>query len=151
MERTNTKSNKPKRKYTKNPNNIPPKQKSKYQKVEEVQKLIDNYFKQCKKDKEPYTVIGLALALDLNSRQALLNYENEEKHKDLEPAERKAIVDAIKKAKMKIEKFLEINLFEGRQVAGTIFNLKNNYNYIDRTDINHGGNIIFEIDGLEKF
>lgn len=68
-------------------------------------------------------VTGLAISLDL-TRQGLINYEG-----------RPEFVDAVKKAKARVENFLENRLHDGH-VAGPIFNLKNNFNWRDeRTDI----------------
>ena len=145
------KQTKKKRSYNKKAGSNPPGRPILIQTAEEAEKRIDEYFKQCEKKKKPFTVAGLTGAMGFLSRQTLLGYDKAENHKNIPEEEQKKISDAIKKAKLKIEQYLEENLIDGRQVAGTIFNLKNNYNYIDRTDINHGGNIIFEIDGLEKF
>jgi hypothetical protein len=154
MEKTN--KTKSKRKYTRRQPqtksqlaNI--KQHSRIQTAVEAQSRMDKYFKDCEKKKRPLTIAGLVNALGLISRQSLLNYENEEKHTDISKEEKLLIVDTIKRARMKVEQYLEENLINGKQVAGTIFNMKNNFGYIDRTDLQHGGNIIFEIEGLEKF
>lgn len=96
----------------------------KYNKVEEIKKDIDKYFKECDKKMKPYTVSGLAYALDM-SRQSLLNYENKDE-----------FFDTIKKAKDKIEAQLEENALLGRyNPTFTIFNLKNNYGWQDKQEI----------------
>ena len=86
-------------------------------------------------DQVPYTITGLALALG-TSRQTLLEYEGEvEGRGDNVPG----YADAIKDAKLKCEQFAEGRLFGGSNVAGPIFNLKNNYrNWKDKTEIDHG-------------
>lgn len=96
----------------------------KYKTKEEMQEKIDKYFAQCDLDKEPYTVTGLALALELD-RKALINYgENEE------------FSNTLKKAKLKVENWLEKNLITGQgNATGIIFNLKNNYGYKDKQEI----------------
>lgn len=80
-------------------------------------------------EQKPYTVTGLAVYLD-TSRETLINYE-----------ERNEFFDTIKKAKDKIHNFAEEQLFVGRNQAGTIFNLKNNWNWVDKTesDVTSGG------------
>lgn len=103
----------------------------KYETAEEMQDIIDNYFKDCTgldglKPKHP-TVTGLALALDL-TRQGLIEYS----HKD------KAFSDTIKRAKSKVEEYIEQALF-GTGVTGCIFNLKNNFGWKDAVDHNVGG------------
>jgi len=96
----------------------------KYEKVEDVEKAIKDYFKECDKKQKPYTVSGLAYALNM-SRQSLLNYENKEK-----------FFDTIKKAKDKIEVQLEENALLGKyNTTFTIFNLKNNYSWQDKQEI----------------
>ena len=109
---------------------------------------MDEYFKYCDKKKIPYTVMGLALALGFSSRQTLKNYEKEGHHKDIEEEEKILIARTIKKAKLRIEIFLEQNLITGKQVAGTIFNLKNNFGWVNRTDKNRTGKITLIINGL---
>jgi hypothetical protein len=80
----------------------------------------------------PYTVTGLALALD-TTRETLLDYENKDKFSD-----------AIKRAKLKIHNFTELKLFENNS-TGAIFNLKNNYGWRDRTEQEsiHSGEVSF--------
>ena len=96
---------------------------NKFKSVEEMQKAIDNYFKECDANERPYTISGLAYALDTN-RQTLLDYQ-----------EKDEFTDTIKKAKAKIEQFVEERLFVGNNTAGVIFNLKNNYNWKDKQEI----------------
>lgn len=78
------------------------------------------------------TITGLALYLGFTSRQALLNYEAKEE-----------FVDAVKKAKTKIESAYEQALF-GRNAAGPIFALKN-FGWTDKQEIDqkteHSGGI----------
>ena len=108
----------------------------KFKTVKELQGKTDKYFEGCKKEKRPLTITGLALALATN-RQTLLNYE-----------ERDEFFDTIKKAKLMCENFAEEFLFTGKQVAGTIFNLKNNYGWKDKQDIGHSGEMNVTWTGL---
>ena len=101
----------------------------KYIKVEEMQKKIDTYFNQCDIKGEPYTITGLALALDLD-RKSINNYA-----KDSE------FFPTIKKAKLKVENCLEKYLIIGGSATGTIFNLKNNFGWSDKQQIEHSGNV----------
>lgn len=112
-----------------------------YKTPEEMQRIIDLYFMACRvhmTDNETIleglpeedlllindiddiypTVTGLAYALDL-TRMGLINYEGREE-----------FVDTVKKAKLRVEKHLEQRL-AGANVAGTIFNLKNNFGWRD--------------------
>ena len=94
-----------------------------YDSVEKLQKDIDDYFKMCDKKEKPYTMSGLALALDM-SRQSLINYSKDEE-----------FFDTIKKAKQRVETQLEENaLFNKANPTYTIFNLKNNFNWKDKQE-----------------
>lgn len=107
---------------------------AKYKNKEEVQSILDDYFETDafigEGDSKVYapTITGLAMALGL-SRQGLLDYSNKDE-----------FVDTIKKAKQKVEASLEQRLFGGA-VAGTIFNLKNNFGWKDQQDIKVDGNM----------
>ena len=144
----------------------------KFNNLEELQKKIDAYFTNCDphveeveewvdardakgnllKDKnglnylvkikhtimtqqKHYTVTGLALALD-TSRFTLIDYEN----KDNE------FSHAIKKAKDRCENYVENRLFENNP-TGPIFNLKNNYKWVDKQEIDNT-NIHIEADDI---
>ena len=94
----------------------------KYTEVEEMQEKIDKYFEDCKLNNRPYTITGLGLALDM-SRQDLINYSKKEK-----------FFDTIKKAKMRVENYLEERLINDSSATGIIFNLKNNYGWKDKQE-----------------
>lgn len=87
-----------------------------------MQERINKYFANCDKNGYPYTITGLALALDLD-RKSLLNYSKEEE-----------FFHTIKKAKQKVEEFLEMCLYK-QSVTGVIFNLKNNFGWVDKQEI----------------
>jgi len=112
----------------------------KYKSVEEMQRMIDAYFAECDEKGEPYTITGLALALG-TTRETLLDYENAES--------RRAFSDTVKKAKMRCQHYAEKRLFDAKNPVGIIFNLKNNYGWRDRQDVEltgkDGGPITFEI------
>jgi hypothetical protein len=130
----------------------------KFKSVEELQDKIDAYFAECdphvsvttewveardssgqlkkdenglnylvevthhkKTDQVPYTITGLALALD-TTRETLLDYED-----------RQEFSDTVKKAKLRCEHYNEQMLFTNSP-TGTIFNLKNNYGWRDKTE-----------------
>lgn len=96
----------------------------KYTSVEDMQKDIDKYFAECDENGKPYTVSGLAYALGTN-RQTLINYE-----------EKEGFFDTIKSAKAKIELFNEEMLYnKDVSTTGVIFNLKNNYGWKDKQEI----------------
>lgn len=113
--------------------------------LEELQIKIDDYFANCDNriitihnkegedigltKAEPYTMSGLALSLGI-ARQTLIDYEN-----------RDEFLDAIKKARQKVEQDVERRLMETNNQTGAIFNLKNNFGWRDKTetDITSGG------------
>ena len=109
----------------------------KYNTPEEMQKIIDEYFKSCEgkavldddgvpmRDKfgypiydgaKPPTICGLALALGFNSRQSLLNYQDKDE-----------FVDTITRAKSRVEEYVEGRLFDRDGVNGAKFCLINNF------------------------
>ena len=94
-----------------------------YDSVEDMKKDIEKYFKECDKKGKPYTMSGLANALDM-SRQSLINYSNDDN-----------FFDTIKKARFKVEQQLEENALIGTSNATfTIFNLKNNFGWVDKQE-----------------
>jgi hypothetical protein len=96
----------------------------KFKSAEELQKAINEYFDMCDAEGRPYTVSGLAYALDTN-RQTLINY-----------GEDYEFIDTIKRAKAKIEAFNEAMLYsKDVPTAGVIFNLKNNYDWKEKQEI----------------
>jgi predicted transcriptional regulator len=96
----------------------------KYTSVEEMQKDIDQYFAECDEKNKPYTVSGLAYALG-TTRRTLLDYQ-----------EKDDFSHTIKSAKAKIELFNEEMLYnKDVSTTGVIFNLKNNYGWKDKQEI----------------
>lgn len=96
----------------------------KYKTQEELQKGIDKYFKDCDKNEKPYTMSGLAYSLGID-RVTLINYGK----KDL-------FFTQIKNAKAKVQAQLEENALMGKgNAVFTIFNLKNNYGWTEKQEI----------------
>lgn len=108
----------------------------KYTEVEIMQQKIEMYFKECEKKNEPYTVTGLCLALDI-CRDTLAEY-----------AKNSEFSDTIKKAKLKVENYLEKHLITDNSTTGIIFNLKNNFGWTDKQQLEHSGNINNPFEGL---
>lgn len=108
----------------------------KYTEVEIMQQKINNYFEECNKNNEPYTVTGLCLSLDI-CRDTLLEYSKD-----------KRFSDTIKKAKLKVENYLEKHLITDNSTTGIIFNLKNNFGWTDKQQLEHSGNINNPFEGL---
>jgi len=84
--------------------------------------MCDMYFDECKEDGLHPTISGLAVALNM-SRRSITNYKN-----------RDEFFPTIKKARLKVEAYLEQKLF-GNSVTGVIFNLKNNFDWKDKTEV----------------
>lgn len=114
----------------------------KYKTPEEMQEKIEAYFEDCKGhplrddngnyifnkfgepifvDVKPLTVTGLAIALGFTSRQALLNYQHRSKKFE-------AVVEA---AKLRIENYAEMRLYDKDGCNGAKFNLQNNFHLWD--------------------
>ena len=91
----------------------------KFKSVKILKEKIDAYFVHCDKESQPYTVSGLAYFLDTD-RALLMRYQRKDKY-----------YNTIKRAKCKIEAYVEGRLFENN-VAGPIFNLKNNFGWKDQ-------------------
>tara|TARA_R110000782_G_scaffold8498_1_gene27722 strand:+ start:715 stop:1227 length:513 start_codon:yes stop_codon:yes gene_type:complete len=117
----------------------------KWKSPEELQEAIDVYYLECETNEvhtskdgtkifEPYTIEGLALVLDCDM-DTLLNYEKKEGY---EP-----YFGTIKRAKLKIQKQKLVNGYVGLSNSTlTIFDLKNNHGYKDKTetDVTSKGN-----------
>lgn len=96
----------------------------KFNSPEQVQELIDKYFLECKTEQKPPTVTGLALALG-TYRDVLIRYENKNDE----------YYNVIKTAKEKCQSFAEEQLYCGKNAAGTIFALKNNWKWRDEQTV----------------
>ncbi len=100
-----------------------------YSAASDMQKIIDKYFIECDEKGKPYTMSGLAYALDMD-RKSLLNYSKDEE-----------FFPTIKKAKEKVEQQLEENALMGKANSTfTIFNLKNNYGWKDQVEVKEESN-----------
>ncbi len=101
----------------------------KFKTVEELQIAVDNYF-----ETDAFmtngageleylpTMAGLALSLDVD-RKTIVNYSHREEY-----------FPTIRKARAKIESFIETRLY-GNNVTGCIFNLKNNFDWKDKHEV----------------
>lgn len=94
---------------------------NKISKKEELQDKIDKYFKECDMKSEPYTITGLCIALNI-CRDTLCEY-----------AKKEEFSDTIKKAKLRVENYLEKHLITDGG-TGIIFNLKNNFGWKDKQE-----------------
>lgn len=108
-----------------------------YKSVEQMQEAIDRYFADCQGEilcgadgepmldkygnpiiigAKPLTVTGLALALGFTTRLALINYEGKPE-----------FVNAITRAKTRIEEYAESRLYDKDGANGAKFSLANNF------------------------
>jgi len=115
---------------------MPPGAPRKFKSPEELQKKIDAYFAECDEKKKPYTISGLALALD-TTRRTLLDYQNE--------PNLAAFSHTITRAKARIETFVEESLFQPKITQGVAFNLKNNFGWIDKQEHEYSGKLEYEL------
>lgn len=97
----------------------------KYKNVQELEYLIDEYFSECDRTHRPYTITGLALYLDMD-RKGLLRYEKEYDDE---------FCHAITRAKERVQEFVECCLFKKGIAQGVIFNLKNNFGWEEKQNI----------------
>lgn len=93
----------------------------KWESVEKLQKLIDDYYAECESKGKPMTFAGLGVYLDV-SRQTIYNYSYNDK-----------FFDTIERARDKILAYYEEQLIV-RGNSGTIF-LAKNYGYTDRQEV----------------
>lgn len=110
----------------------------KYKNAEEMKVLIDEYFEVCNANKIPYTVSGLARHLGI-SRKTLLEYKNKYGGE---------YADIIEDAKTRIEEFVETCLFKKSIATGVIFNLKNNFGWSDKQEVEHSGDVNVKLEDL---
>ena len=84
----------------------------------------------CDEKEKPYTITGLCLYLDI-CRDTLIEYEKREE-----------FIDTIKRAKNKVENYVEENSLMGKlNPTVSIFNLKNNFGWKDKQEIETNQNI----------
>jgi len=97
--------------------------KAKFSSAQLLKAEAELYFSKCDLNKEPYLITGLALALD-TTRKTLIDYKDKDEYKPV-----------IKWIRLKCENWAEKNLFSGKNPAGTIFNMKNNYGWKNQDGI----------------
>lgn len=119
----------------------------KYETQDQLSKKIDDYFNMCDKtimsDKtlitKPYTISGLCLYLDI-CRDTLCEYEKQAEFSD-----------TIKKAKQRVESYIEEHSLTGElNPTVCIFNLKNNFGWKDRTEVDNNVNANINITEDDK-
>ena len=88
--------------------------------------MCEMYFDWCEEENKHPGVCGLAVFLGVD-RQTILDYSR-----------RPEFSDTIKKAKGRVEAYLE-QCLHSNSVAGTIFNMKNNFGWKDQTQVEQSG------------
>lgn len=117
----------------------------KFESAEELAERINEYFYSCDTrmkvvftkegdmmevpDPKPYTISGLAYFLGTN-RQTLLNYEQKDE-----------FFDTIRAAKARIEMFVEESLWTPKIATGVMFNLKNNFGWVDKSELDQNSKV----------
>ena len=87
-----------------------------------------------KTEQIPYTISGLAYALD-TTRRTLLDYEQGKHYSEqMSDDDKGDFSHTIKRAKERIQAFIELQLHTTTP-TGAIFNLKANFDYRDNTDV----------------
>ena len=118
---------------------------NKFNDPKKLQKIIDEWFENCKETGEYPTVAGLAVLLN-TSRKVLYEYQNfcdnDDKLKNLDESVKREISNIIKRAKAKIESSYVQQLFRATNPAGVIFILKNDYGYKDKQEVEQTNRII---------
>lgn len=94
-----------------------------FKSVEEVEEKINAYFNYCEEKEKPYTMSGLAYYLGID-RKTLLNYSKNEEY-----------FHTIKKARDRVQIQLEECLYRLGNNSGVIFNLKNNFDWKDKMEV----------------
>lgn len=121
---------------------------------EALQTAVDEYFTYCDNrtrevfveklgetivisNPAPYTMAGLARSLGMD-RRSLIEY-----------AKRDKFFPTIKDARQRVEEYNENQLHEGRNAAGVIFNLKNNFGWIDESKVENSGEVTHKYEQLD--
>jgi hypothetical protein len=111
----------------------------KFETKEQLDDMIQNYFDICKDEQRPPTITGLALHLD-TTRETLREYKA-----------RPEFVDSIHYALSYCENWLEENALMNKTNAPfTVFNLKNNYNWKDKTESEVNSKVELKVDSMKE-
>jgi hypothetical protein len=86
-------------------------------------KLCDEYFELMIEKEKPFTLSGLCVHLQIG-KDAFYRYANIDRFQE-----------SVKQARRKIEDYTESYLFSGKNPAGAIFSLKNNYGWVDKQEV----------------
>lgn len=110
----------------------------KFETPEKLQEAINAYYSECEIKEKPLTMSGLADTLGID-RKTLVNYSN-----------RDNFFLTIEKARSKVQRDSEERLVGGKgSAAGIIFSMKNNFGWVDKTEVDSNVNIKQALVGFE--
>lgn len=119
--------------------------------IEEIEYQMDKYFDKQDTLYLPYTIQGLALALDIDTSTLYKWSTPGYQLKHLSDDDNKRLRKSIKKAKLRVEEYSANQLFKDKgQVTGIIFNLKNNFGWKDTQEIKTTNDSNVNLTGLSK-
>jgi hypothetical protein len=121
------------------------------QSAAKISEICDQYIADCVTDERSPTIPGLALALGFSTRTAFHEFINNNKHLVNGDQKRRAtILDTIKKVKFYIEDRRVSNLVDGKgSTPGAIFDLKNNFGYVDKVEVMSDTHITVTWEGID--
>jgi len=103
-----------------------------------LQDQVDNYFKMCdqtirfdgdKEIRKPYTMSGMSIFLDCDT-DTINEYMN-----GVYDDDNNKFSVTLKNARKKVENYAEEQLYSNKNTAGIIFNLKNNFGWKDKQEV----------------
>jgi len=97
--------------------------------AKELEKAIDEYFKKV----DVPSIAGISYHLGM-SRECLRNYGTKQEFSDI-----------IKRAKQRVEIYLETQLNSGAPATGSIFNLKCNFHWRENDEQKADNNVVIEV------
>lgn len=102
----------------------------KFDTADEMRPVIEDYFKRQIKEKRPFTMAGLQLALGFASRDTMMHYANGERGEEIQ--------ELMAFAKLAVEEQLSEKLVrEEGQKVGIVFTLKNNFGWKDQSEVSN--------------
>ena len=120
-----------------------------YDKLSDLQAGIDKYFDDCDDRKEPYTMYGLALSLNID-RGTLLNYSHNNSPQD---EQGNSYFSTISRARLRVQGYAEKRLFDKDGIGGAKFSLINNARsdgWAERQEVNLDVSPISFVDDLTE-
>ena len=120
-----------------------------YDNLGDLQAGIDKYFDDCDADKTPYTMYGLALALNID-RGTLLNYSKNDAPQD---DQGNTYFSTISRARLRVKNYAERRLFDKDGIGGAKFSLINNARsdgWAERQEVNLDVSPISFVDDLTE-